>query len=57
MKISALMCVIFTIVSFYYTLANFMNARLLLGIFWWCVLVCWLVVDGMALMELRFGGK
>jgi endonuclease/exonuclease/phosphatase (EEP) superfamily protein YafD len=45
-KISALMCVIFTIVSLYYTLANFMNARLLLGIFWWCALVCWLVVDG-----------
>ncbi len=46
-------CAIFTIVSFYYTLANFMNARLLLGIFWWCDLVCWLVVDGI----LKFGGK
>jgi hypothetical protein len=45
-KISALMYVIFTIVSLYYTLANFMNARLLLGIIWWCALVCWLVVDG-----------
>lgn len=46
MKISALMCVIFTIVSFYYTLTNFMNARLLLGTIWWCTLVCWLVVVG-----------
>ena len=46
MKTPTWMCVIFTIVSFFYTLVNFMNARLLLGIIWWCVLVCWLVVEG-----------
>ncbi len=46
MEIPTWVYVIFTIISFYYALANFMNARLLLGTIWWCMLVCWLVVDG-----------
>lgn len=46
-----LICTLFTTISLYYTISDFMNAKLLLGIFWWFMLVCWFVVDVMCFLE------
>ncbi len=46
-----LICALFTTVSLYYTISDFMNAKLLLGIFWWFMLVCWFVIDVMCFLE------
>ena len=46
-----LICALFTTVSLYYTISDFMSAKLLLGIFWWFMLVCWFVVDVMCFLE------